>query len=559
MNHHKRDNSINVSLQGKHVKLHEVPRGTSLQELISLAIPEGKATIVGAKVDNRIRNLTYKMDKNCHVHFLDTHSEAGMRIYRNSLTFLLIRAANDLHPHCRVTIEHTLGKGLYGEIDCPDGVCLTDYAGIADRMRQIVAENINFIRRKIPRSEAVELFTEENQTEKIATFKYLPSDTVPVFHCGGLHDYFYEQVVPSTGYLRHFELQAYPPGFILRFPDPTSYPDIPPYVEQPKLFGIYRESARWAKILGINNSATLNQTIATGEIHQVIQVAEALHEKKIAKIADQITSDPRNRVILIAGPSSSGKTTFAKRLLVQLRVNGVVPITISVDDYFVNRDKTPRDEDGNFDFETIDAIDMELFNEHLAQLLDGKTVPRTCFNFHKGAREFTGEKLRINANQPIIIEGIHALNERLTQAIPREEKFKIYISALTQLNIDSHNRIPTTEARLLRRIVRDHQFRGRSAMVTLAQWPSVRRGEEKYIFPFQEDADTMFNSALVYELSALKFFAEPILTAIPVSAEEYPEAKRLLQLLSHFLHVDSRLVPGNSILREFVGGSIFPV
>jgi len=559
MNHHKRENLIEVTVHDQKVTCHEVSRGTSLLELINLVAPERQRTIVGAKVDNRIRNLTYKMDKHCQVHFLDVFCEAGMRIYRNSLTFLLIRAANDLHPRCRVTIEHTLGKGLYGEIDCPDGVCVTDYSGIADRMRQIVADDINFIRRKIPRSEAVAIFTEENQPEKIATFKFLPSDTVPVFHCGGLHDYFYEQVVPSTGYLRHFDLHAYPPGFILRFPDPASYPDIPPYIGQPKLFSIYRESARWAKILGVNNSATLNQTIATGEIHQVIQVAEALHEKKIAMIADQITSNPQNRVILIAGPSSSGKTTFAKRLLVQLRVNGVVPITISVDDYFVNRDKTPRDEGGNFDFETIDAIDMELFNEHLTQLLEGKIVARTSFNFHKGAREFTGEKLQINSDQPIIIEGIHALNERLTQAVPREEKFKIYISALTQLNIDSHNRIPTTEARLLRRIVRDHHFRGRSAMVTLSQWPSVRRGEEKYIFPFQEDADTMFNSALVYELSALKFFAEPILTAIPVSAAEHPEAKRLLQLLSHFLHVDSRLVPGNSILREFVGGSIFPV
>jgi uridine kinase len=365
-------------------------------------------------------------------------------------------------------------------------------------------------------------------------------------------------MTPRTGYLKCFGLKFYLPGFILRYPQKESPTTLPTFVEQRKLANVYYEFEHWGKVLEIEDVASLNTQINSGRTGELIRIAEALHEKKLAQLADEITKDRgRVRVILIAGPSSSGKTTFAQRLCIQLRVNGLRPIAIGTDDYFVDREHTPVDEKGEPDFEALEALDLELFNQHLIRLIQGEEVEIPIFNFQTGTREPKGEIISAKDDQPIIIEGIHGLNERLTSEIPKDRKFKIYISALTQLNVDNHNRIPTTDNRLLRRIVRDNQFRSHDAKATIRQWPSVRRGEERNIFPFQEDADAMFNSALAYELAILKRYAEPLLRAISKDDPEFPEAKRLLKFLSYILPMEDSDVPLNSILREFIGASCF--
>lgn len=549
-------NQIKVLLPKGKEKI--VPEGISLVELGKDCENDYVSTIVAAKVNNDIKELSYHLYENARVEFLDLTTNDGLRIYRRSLYFILIKAVNDLYPERKVTICHSISKGIYCEIKGDRELTEQDLKRIDLRMRELIKAEIPFVKRMMSSEEARELFKRSGRIDRYQAIEHRRKPYVTIYNCGGLDDYFYGYMVPHTGYIKHFELKFYSPGLIVLFPEKSNPNSLPQFKEQRKLFTIFNEYKHWGHILDVENVGALNNIIKTGKICDFIRIAEALHEKKIAQIADNITnSGNKKRLVLISGPSSSGKTTFAHRLEIQLRVNGLRPVTISLDDYFVDREHTPKDENGELDFEALEAIDIELFNRHLSQLIAGEEIEMPIFNFPNGCRGSVGRKLRIDDNQLLIIEGIHGLNEKLTISIPKESKYKIYVSALTSMNIDDHNRIPTTDTRLIRRIVRDFQFRGSSAINTLKRWPSVRRGEEKNIFPFQEEANIMFNSALIYELGVLKTLAEPLLTEITGSYEEYPEARRLVEFLGYFLPIESKEIPLNSIVREFIGGSCF--
>lgn len=551
-------NVITVRLPNGKEETVEVSPGTTLEGIAKGFSHYYASEIVAAMVDNDLRELTFSPRDGSVVEFLDMSTEDGMRIYRRSASFILIRAAREVLPGCRVTIEHTLGNGLYGEIHWERPLRQEDIDKIEGRMWEIVRADIPFEKKTLSVEEAIELFRRDGQEDKVRIFKYRQDPMVNIYSCGWFHDYFYGYMVPSSGYVKRFRLRLYLPGFILEFPRKENPLVIPEYVESAKLASIYFEAEKWGQVLGVRDIPALNEITESGRAGEVVRVSEAFHEKKIARIADMIAENrDRLRIILIAGPSSSGKTTFAQRLLVELMVNGLRPITISLDDYFVEREKTPLDESGKPDFESIEAIDIPLFNDHLIRLIQGDEVELPVFDFLEGKRKFNGRKLRIGPDQPIIIEGIHGLNDRLTNLVPKSRKFKIYVSALTQLNLDDHNRIPTTDVRLLRRIVRDNQFRGHKAEDTFRLWPSVRAGEEKNIFPFQEEADIMFNSALAYELAVLKNYAKPLLEGIDERSPVFSEAKRLLKFLNYIVPMDADIVPMNSILREFIGGSCF--
>ncbi|MEG6584566.1 TGS domain-containing protein [Dendrosporobacter sp. 1207_IL3150] len=535
------------------------PYGSSIVEIAREMQELYSTLIVAAKVNNTVKDLQATIEENCTIEFLDLHTDEGIKAYQRSLTFVMITAIEEVFSKSEVTVEHSLSKGLYCEVYLGRSLTEDDVNKIQERMKQIVAEDRPIIKKVVPIEEAVDLFEKAGHYEKVNLLKQLKRDKVTLYYCGQIYDYLYGTMVPSTGYLSVFELKYFKPGLILRFPEKDRPDSIPAYVEQPKLAEIFAEAERWGDILGCGYVATLNNHVQKDEFIDIVRVAEALHEKKIAQIADFISEHRKEvRVILVAGPSSSGKTTFAQRLGIHLRVNGVRPVPISLDDYFVDRAHTPRDEKGEYDFEAIEAIDLELFNEHLTNLLAGQEVEIPYYNFLTGQREFRGNRIKVDPDQPLIIEGIHGLNERLTSAVSRDHKVKIYISALTQLSIDNHNRIPTTDTRLIRRIVRDNQFRGHNAIKSLKIWPSVRRGEERNIFPFQEEADIMFNSALLYELSVLKKYAEPLLEKVTNADPEYSEATRLLKFLSYFDSIANEdEVPLNSILREFIGKSCF--
>ena len=535
-----------------------VRKGTTLLELAREFASLRREAIIAARVDNDIKELTYGLQEDCNVSFIDLTEEDGMRIYRRSLYFIFMKAANDLFPDRRVIISHAVSRGLYCELRGEKELEPHEVKLIEDRMHEIAEQAIPFEKRELPLQEAEALFESSGRMDRYHSIEHRNKALVTIYNCGGMDDYFYGYMAPDTGYIKVFGLKYYQGGLIIRFPDKSSPGRLPEFIEQEKLFNIYLEFKRWGRILEIENVGALNNLVKEGRITEIIRVSEALHEKKIANIADMIAdSGHRKKIILVSGPSSSGKTTFAQRLSIQLRVNGLKPVTISLDDYFVNREETPRDEDGEYDYEALEAIDVKLFNKQLNELIQGKEVELPLFNFNTGSREPVGRKLQIDDDHVLIIEGIHGLNEKLTAEIPRESKFKIYVSALTSMNIDDHNRIPTTDNRILRRIIRDHQFRGCSAVSTIRRWPSVRRGEEKNIFPFQESADVMFNSALMYELGVLKTYAEPLLLEIDNSTVEYSEARRLIEFLSYFLPIDEKDVPANSIIREFIGGSCF--
>ncbi|MGI6777660.1 MAG: nucleoside kinase [Acetivibrionales bacterium] len=534
------------------------PVGISLLELAGRYQDSYKHTIVAGKIDNDIKELNSKITRDCNVELLDLSSQDGMRIYRRSLSFVLIKAVYDLFPQRKVIIHHSISYGLYCEIKGDKELTKTEVKDIENRMRKLVKDQIPFIKKTIPIEEARSIFLTSGRMDRFHAVEHRMKPYVTMYNCGGLDDYFYGYMVPHTGYVKEFELEFYPPGLIIRYPTIFCNVEIPEFKPQSKLFAIFSEYKRWNRILGIENVGALNDIVKEGKINEIIRIGEALHEKKIAQIADMIAhSKSKKKVVLIAGPSSSGKTTFAQRLSVQLRVNGLKPVTISLDDYFHNREQTPLDENGEYDFEALEAIDIELFNSQLSLLIAYHEVEMPVYNFEKGAREPAGKRLKINEENVLIIEGIHGLNEKLTASIPHESKFKIYVSALTSMNIDDHNRIPTTDTRLVRRIVRDHWFRGTNAVNTIRRWPSVRRGEEKNIFPFQEEADVMFNSALIFELGILKTYAEPLLAEIDSSQAEYSEAKRLTEFLSYFLPIQSEEIPLNSIIREFIGGCCF--
>lgn len=534
-----------------------VESGTTLYKLAGDYAGRYSTPVIAAKVNNDIRELSYVLNRDCSVRFMDLTDEDGMRIYRRSLYFILMKAVYDLFPERRVIISHAISRGLFCEIRGEKALEPSEVKRIEDRMREIVALAIPFKKREIPLPEAEALFESTGRMDRYHTVEHRNKKLVTIYNCDGLDDYFYGYMAPDTGYIKVFGLRYHEGGLIISFPDKSSPDALPAYEEQQKLFKIHLEFKKWGRILEVENVGALNDLIKAGKSTEIIRISEALHEKKLASIADTIVNSGKKRVVLISGPSSSGKTTFAQRLSIQLRVNGLKPVTISLDDYFVNREDTPKDEFGEYDFEALEAIDVKLFNRQLRELIEGREVELPLFNFTSGFREPVGRKMQISDNSVLVIEGIHGLNEKLTAEIPKEQKFKIYVSALTSMNIDDHNRIPATDNRIIRRIVRDHQFRGSNALNTIKRWPSVRRGEERNIFPYQEGADVMFNSALMYELSVLKTFAEPLLNEVNNTAEEYSEANRLIEFLSYFLPIDPKDVPANSIIREFIGGSCF--
>jgi len=549
--------SLEITIKGHDTRIFKDPI-----DLLTLAKDYEKfysSRIVAAVVNGELRELTYCLNEDCTVEFIDLTSDVGMKIYVRSLTFLFIKACKDIFPDCLIHIQHSLGNGLYCEIYTDKPLEEDDVEKIKARMQELCKRDIPIKKTKMPTSEAMLMFKKMGLEDKVRVLKYRKKPYINIYDIDGLKDYFYGYMVPSTGYLDKFDLKYYLPGVILQFPGKSHPAQVEKYQEPTKLSKVFREAERWAHILGVADVGALNDYIKAGEIAEIIRIAEALHEKKIAQIADRIFElRDRVRIVLIAGPSSSGKTTFAQRLIVQLRVNGLRPIAISLDDYFVERDKVPLDEEGKPDFEALEAIDIKLFNKHLAKLIQGQEVILPCYNFCTGEREYANKPIRIDKDHPLIIEGIHGLNDKLIPSIPRENKFKIYVSALTQLSIDNHNRISTTDTRLLRRIVRDSRTRATDAKKTIAMWPSVLRGAEKNIFPYQEDADVMFNSALVYELAVLKKYAEPLLQEIKPGDPEFIVANHLLRFLDYFLPIEEEeQIPLTSIIREFIGGCCF--
>ncbi len=547
---------IKVAVEGHGII--NVDKNIKLKDLINKVDKENSKKYLGAIVNNEVKHLEYQITEDCNVRFLDITHKDGQRIYSRTLCFIFVKACKDIFENCQVSIEHSLSKGIYSEIHKKDKLTQDDVNKIIKRMNEIIESDLEIKREKIEINKAKEIFKNQNMEDKIRLLNHVTKTNIHVYSIENLYDTYYGYLASSTGYIDKFNLIYYNPGIVLQYPIKEANFQIPKFVEQQKLFKIFRESEKWGDILDIGYVGALNDKIKDGLIDEIIRISEALHEKKIAYIADKICENEDIRIILIAGPSSSGKTTFAERLSIQLNVNGKKPISISIDDYFVNREDTPLDENGEYDFESIEAVDLELFNSDLSKLLAGEEVELPTFNFVLGKREYNGKKIRIDEDHPIIIEGIHGLNNRLTASIPQKNKFKIYISALTQLNLDSHNRIHTTDTRLIRRLVRDYNYRGKNAETTLEQWDSVRRGEEKNIFPFQEEADVMFNSSLVYDLSVLKKYAEPLLKEIDRTSVHYKESKKLLRFLSYFTDIhDERQIPLTSIIREFIGGSCF--
>ncbi|NLM96511.1 MAG: nucleoside kinase [Halanaerobiaceae bacterium] len=517
-----------------------------------------KRITVGAIVNNRLADLTQQLDQDAEVRLLTINDEIGNRIYRRSLFMLMQKAVYDIFPDSTLLIEHSLSNGMYCEIYKDTPLVQKDLEKIKERMNEYVKMDLPIKKFFMDKETLKEYYLNRGFTDKADILNYIEGEKVPVYELDGSYDYFYYNMVPRTGILDRFDFHMHYPGFILLFPQRGEPYKVPQFIVQNKLANVFYEYEKWGEIIGVSNLSELNNIIERGKYHELVRIAESFHEKKIARIADAITEEhEKKRIILISGPSSSGKTTFAQRLIIQLRINGIKPVSISTDDYFVDREKTPRDENGNYDFEALQAIDLELFNEQLLELLQGKRVEIPFFNFHTGQREYKGNYIQVDEEHPIIIEGIHSLNDRLTEFIPDNNKYKIYISALTQINIDRHNRIPTTDIRLIRRLVRDSFFRNRPASKTLDFWPSVRKGEEKNVFPYQENADIMFSSALIYELAVLKKYAEPLLREIKENEKCYYQAQRLLELFYCFLPMGEEDIPRTSILKEFIGGSAF--
>lgn len=538
------------------------PVYTRINQVLRRCGTERKLPCLGALINNEVSSLSYPITTDCRVSFLTAADAHGNRIYRNSLSFVLAKAISQLFPEAQFCVEHSFGTGLYCSFEARAGEPVDRVTGrrqvaaIERKMRQIVKQNLPIERRKMSFEQAVLHFQQTGQTDKLNLLRFRNPPRIVIHSCGGFSDLGHSPLVGSTGVLKVFKLVHYRSGFVLQLPEREDPLHAAPFVDQPQLFRIFREHKEWGRILDVTTVGRLNEIIAAGEVSDFVRVAEALHEKKIAAIADQIVSRGC-KVILIAGPSSAGKTTFSKRLAVQLRVNGMRPKTISTDDYFVDETCTPKDEDGKPDFEHVEAVDLVLFNQHLVKLLSGEEIEQVTFDFGTKGRKLTGRRLRLADDELLIIEGIHGLNPRLTYMVPARNKFRIYVSALTQLAIDSNNRISTTDNRLMRRMVRDKRFRGNSPLATLKSWSSVRRGEKTWIFPFQRQADAAFNSALDYELAVLKPLVEPLLLEIKPSDAEYAEARRLAAFLSNFLAVSDSEVPRTSILREYIGRSGF--
>ncbi|MCX7772836.1 MAG: nucleoside kinase, partial [Clostridia bacterium] len=505
------DKEIKIVLNGQE---QYVEKGTKIEELVKGQRGKKDSLIVAALVNYEIRELTFPIENECQISFVDLTSEDGIRIYQRSLEFLLIKAVHDLFPGREVQIRHSVRRGIYFDL-FDFKVTPEDVERLEKRMRELVELNKRFMKVVVSIDDARKIFLKRGREDRYRAIEYREKDYVSLYIFDDIEDYFYGYMVPSSGYLRIFKLEPDNGGIVLVMPKKENPNELPDLIIPRKLFNIFNEFSQWSEILGVDDVGKLNDIVDQGRLTEFILIAEALHEKKIATIADKIKNhEQQKKVILIAGPSSSGKTTFAQRLSIQLRVNGLMPQNISVDNYFVDKTRTPLDEEGKPDYEALETVDLELFNKDLNTLISGGEIKLPTFNFKTGKREYDGTKMKLSEGQVLVIEGIHALNPRLTSEVPNDSKFKIYISAITSMRIDLHNRIPTTDVRLIRRICRDNRFRGTPAPVTIDLWPSVRRGEEKNIFPFQEEADAMFNSSLIYELLMLKPLALPLLQDI---------------------------------------------
>ncbi len=538
----------------------DIPMGTSLLE-ISRRLTSGPHPFLAAFVNNRVKELNYKIYTPVTIRFIDITSFAGIRVYQRTSWFILQKAVRDLYLGQTLHIRHSMGQsGFYCEIESIDPLTREAAAALEERMRAIVAADLPIIRTKVLTEEVRARYAEQGFDDKIALLDTRPRLYSELYTLGDLPGYFYGSLAPSTGYITRFGIEPYYRGFYLALPLRTSPEELHKHVSQEKMFGIFREYQSWVALMGVPTIGAVNARALAGDAGGMIKIAEAFHERKFAEVADAIQEAHRTRgvrMVLISGPSSSGKTTSAKRLGLQLGVLGLRPVMISLDDYFVEREKTPRDENGQYDYEALEAIDLELFNDHLHRLLLGQSVDIPRYDFITGRRTQHDTPLTLDERSILIIEGIHGLNPRLTPSVPDAVKFKIYISCFTSVAMDNLSRIATTDNRLLRRLTRDYRQRGADALQTLSRWASVRRGEERHIFPYQENADVMFNSSLFYEISALRPFAEKILREVPDTVPEYDEARRMLKFLDNFIPITSDEIPPTSILREFIGGSSF--
>lgn len=553
------EENMTITVMGREMV---IKKGTTYLEIAEEFQEQFQSHILLAMQDNHFKELTSPIQQEGEVTFYDLTNLDGMRVYTRGVCFLMVKAAKELlGAKASIVIEHSIHKSYYCEVREPDFVMSQNFLDkLKAKMQELVEQDLPIRKWTFTREKVAALVEQFGMEDKKRLLRYRRPSAVNIYEMDGFYDYFFGYMPPSSGYLKEFELMLYENGFLIRFPSRKNPKEILPFTDPAKISGVFMEQMKWCSLMGVDNVADLNEVISNEKFGDLVRINEALHEKKIAEIADMIYQKiDKVKVVLIAGPSSSGKTTFANRLCVQLRVIGITPHTISLDDYFVNRDEIPVDEFGNKDFESIERLDLKLFNSDLKRLIQGERVELPFYNFVAGKREYNGNFHQLKKGEIFVIEGIHGLNDMLTSSISNENKFKIFISAMTQLNLDDHNHISTVDSRLIRRIVRDHQFRGRDVAGTLETWSYVTRGEEQNIFPFQENADVVFNSATIYELSVLKQYIEPLLFKIDKNMPEYTDAKRLIKFLDYFLGTNADAIPNNSIIREFVGGSCFHV
>ena len=541
--------------------IYEVKEGTTLSDLAKQVQLPQEPIILLAYMDGKLRELFTPMTKDCHVRFVTLKEQAGYMAYKRTATLMFLKACEDLlgtGATTKIALDYSIGNSIFCDF-LEDRVIDEAFArSIQKRMEELAKANLPITKRSLDTDQAAKYFDRIGFKGKKELFQFRRESKMNIYSLDGYDNYFYGYMAPSTGYISAFLVSAYQHGVVLQIPKRKQTEEIVPFTPQPKLFHVMQRSREWTKTMGVDTVGALNDEITHGNINHLILLQEGLQEKLLADIADEIVSKNK-RIILIAGPSSSGKTTFSHRLSIQLEIAGLTPHPVSMDDYFLDRELSPRDENGNYNFETIASLDVDLLTKHINQLLDGEEIDMPSYNFISGKREYRGHKLKIGEKDVLVMEGIHGLNGTLTNEIPEDAKYRIYVSALNQINLDEHNRIPSSDGRLLRRIVRDAMTRGNDARETISRWDSVRKGEEDNIFPYQEEADVMFNSAQIYEIAVLKQYAEPLLFAVPKDCPEYQEAKRLLKFLEYFLNIPSEAIPKTSLLREFIGGSCFDV
>lgn len=538
-------------------KTQDVAIGSTLSDVFKQFNLKMSYGPICARVNNKVVGMNYQLYHNKDVEFLDMHDASASRNYTRTLFFILCKAVHDLYPGSRVVIDIPVSKGYYINLHIGREVTDEDATRIRERMQQIIDEKIHIERFEVRTEEAIRMFEQKGDEAKVKLLRSVGSLYTVYYRIDDYVDYYYGALLTNTSDIYLFGLERYFEGLLLRIPSKHDPSQLGAFVKQDKMFEVFLEQHRWQHILGVSTIGDFNEAVKAGHATNLINVSEALQEKKISQIADQITTHPEVRVVLIAGPSSSGKTTFCKRLSIQLLANGIRPVQISLDDYFVDREKTPKDADGDWDYESIHALDINLINLQLSALFRGEEVELPKYDFLSGRSGMSGKRLRLADRQVLLVEGIHALNPELTAQIPKKQKFHVYISALTSILLDDHNYIPTTDNRLLRRIIRDHKYRGVSAQETIRRWPSVRAGETKWVFPFQENADVMFNTAMLYELAVIQEQAAPLLEQVPENCVEYSEAYRLRKFLSYITPIPSRALPPTSLVREFLGGSSF--